>query len=595
VKVFNSVSDLQAASLTAGQLTQTKRYFAGQDGGGATYLIKTAVDYGGTPDEYGDHTLAGGTIAVLQTEGSVNVKLFGAVGDGVADDTAAITSAVSTVYQASGGTVYFPAGTYLISAGIPIVSNVHYKGEGVEATTIKQSTWESCFGMGYYLGTALPGTSALIQQSAATRLGVGTIDPLTDHLNWSITGFTLDGNSAAGEVHYDDAFGNVIRLQQHQYGTIKDCLIKNSWNQGISVYFYSRHITIDNCRFENCGLSGGTVVGGAGRQYTGNAIFLEFAGSEVTIQNCDFSGTDQRDIWVTSGETVYFRDIVISGNTFDHDTVSPVIAAEFTGSTYPSGEGIENLTISDNTIYAYANSDIFNSIFTLGVVNLNLSGNTLKSNDALGRAIRCDETKGVVSNNTINGFKYALAINAYDRSAGTTWSDSWSPLVSDNWVDGSVYRLITAIATPIISTPVELLWPQYGPTGERRVTMSGGTYDFVGISLTNPEDIIGVNPNDQRNFFPQEIHIYVRGMGGAAAGRVGNFKLYLAQGLAGGGGFRYYGEITTATAIYDPDSTLSDFAFSYDEANDTLTVTNNSVSWDYSIAMKVIGTRFSPY
>ena len=50
MKVFNSVSDLQAASLTAGQLTQTKRYYAGQDGGGATYLIKTAVDYAGPPE-----------------------------------------------------------------------------------------------------------------------------------------------------------------------------------------------------------------------------------------------------------------------------------------------------------------------------------------------------------------------------------------------------------------------------------------------------------------------------------------------------------------------------------------------------------------
>ena len=75
MKVFNSVSDLQAASLTAGQLTQTKRYFAGQDGGGATYLIKTAVDYAGTPDGYVDHTLSNGNIAVLQGKGSVTFSI----------------------------------------------------------------------------------------------------------------------------------------------------------------------------------------------------------------------------------------------------------------------------------------------------------------------------------------------------------------------------------------------------------------------------------------------------------------------------------------------------------------------------------------
>ena len=93
MKIFNSVSDLVAASLTAGQLTSTKGYTTAGDGGGATYLIKTAVDYAGTPDEYGDHSLANGNVAVLQTEGSVNARQFGAVGDGVADDTAAIEAA----------------------------------------------------------------------------------------------------------------------------------------------------------------------------------------------------------------------------------------------------------------------------------------------------------------------------------------------------------------------------------------------------------------------------------------------------------------------------------------------------------------------
>ena len=74
MKVFNSVSDLQAASLTAGQLTQTKRYFAGQDGGGATYLIKTAVDYAGTPDELTDFTLANGNVASIHYASSDYIK-----------------------------------------------------------------------------------------------------------------------------------------------------------------------------------------------------------------------------------------------------------------------------------------------------------------------------------------------------------------------------------------------------------------------------------------------------------------------------------------------------------------------------------------
>jgi hypothetical protein len=49
---------------------------------------------------------------------TVSVKDFGAVGDGVADDTAEIQAAVNSL--GNGGDVYFPAGTYLISATITL-------------------------------------------------------------------------------------------------------------------------------------------------------------------------------------------------------------------------------------------------------------------------------------------------------------------------------------------------------------------------------------------------------------------------------------------------------------------------------------------
>lgn len=47
-----------------------------------------------------------------------SVKDYGAVGDGVTDDSSAITAAV-----AEGGTVYFPDGVYLVNTAIPLLSN----------------------------------------------------------------------------------------------------------------------------------------------------------------------------------------------------------------------------------------------------------------------------------------------------------------------------------------------------------------------------------------------------------------------------------------------------------------------------------------
>jgi polygalacturonase len=56
--------------------------------------------------------------------GYFNVRKFGATGDGTTLDTAFINKAIDACAQAGGGTVYFPAGTYL-SGSIHLRSNIH--------------------------------------------------------------------------------------------------------------------------------------------------------------------------------------------------------------------------------------------------------------------------------------------------------------------------------------------------------------------------------------------------------------------------------------------------------------------------------------
>lgn len=83
---------------------------------------------------------------------TISVKDFGAVGDGVADDTAAINLAIVAVGSAGGGTVYFPAGTYIVdrvgsaAANFDLdvcidvqYSNVHLVGAGRGATIIRKA------------------------------------------------------------------------------------------------------------------------------------------------------------------------------------------------------------------------------------------------------------------------------------------------------------------------------------------------------------------------------------------------------------------------------------------------------------------------
>ena len=74
----------------------------------------------------------------------VSVKDFGAVGDGVTDDTAAIQRALTRAFATNQlgllldhhRTIYFPAGQYLVSSTINIPPYTRIQGEGKRTTTI---------------------------------------------------------------------------------------------------------------------------------------------------------------------------------------------------------------------------------------------------------------------------------------------------------------------------------------------------------------------------------------------------------------------------------------------------------------------------
>ena len=86
----STVAEMKTKSYEVGQVVETVGYYAEGDAGAAKYLVKAAQAF----DGYGDHTLANGTIAVLQIGSAVNVKQFGAKGDGVTNDLEAFRAMV---------------------------------------------------------------------------------------------------------------------------------------------------------------------------------------------------------------------------------------------------------------------------------------------------------------------------------------------------------------------------------------------------------------------------------------------------------------------------------------------------------------------
>ena len=75
MKTFSNVASLKLAKLKEGQFVETGGYYTKGDGGGSRYLIVTPQ----AADEYGDHTLANGNVAVLQKSDVVSVEQYGAL------------------------------------------------------------------------------------------------------------------------------------------------------------------------------------------------------------------------------------------------------------------------------------------------------------------------------------------------------------------------------------------------------------------------------------------------------------------------------------------------------------------------------------
>jgi len=102
----------------------------------------------GTAGAVAAGALLGPARALADTSDRIDVKMFGAHGDGVKNDTAAIQATLDAA--SSGGTVHIPAGTYMISAPLVLYDKVHLKGDG-HASIIKAKTGFAGNANGSYL------------------------------------------------------------------------------------------------------------------------------------------------------------------------------------------------------------------------------------------------------------------------------------------------------------------------------------------------------------------------------------------------------------------------------------------------------------
>ena len=79
----------------------------------------------------------------LNAINGINVKSFGAKGNGIDDDYKSIQTAIDKCSENGGGVIFIPKGTYLITNSLYLRKNVSIKGEGTDITFIKKITHNS--------------------------------------------------------------------------------------------------------------------------------------------------------------------------------------------------------------------------------------------------------------------------------------------------------------------------------------------------------------------------------------------------------------------------------------------------------------------
>ena len=151
-----------------------------------------------------------------------DVKAYGAVGDGVTDDTAAIQAAIAAL-PATGGSVYFPPGTY-ITATIQFPDypkRLYLLGAGRETTILQAKNPEQPIVVG--AANIIPGhcTSANLVCSLTFKAHAsGSSGPAIDCANVCFTQFRELSFMANGEGQWGHAFE--LHSDTHCYSNIFD-------------------------------------------------------------------------------------------------------------------------------------------------------------------------------------------------------------------------------------------------------------------------------------------------------------------------------------------------------------------------------------
>lgn len=363
---------------------------------------------------------------------AVNVKDYGAKGDGSSDDTSAIMAALRAVAAKGGGLAYVPDGTYRVTQ-ITIPDGVSVAGEGP--------------GRSWLHGRVTAGSSMTLSDlkigvgGKAFHFADGSHDSFAKGCRFT-GGGDKDSGSESGVIQFSGdnsarniTFQNCIIERNAQYSD-DVCLIERGWEGG-----HYENIVFDGCHFLGAPLMALECV------HRPRPEHPTTMGYSVSVLNCTFEPTDSQTIsfdgkMSASGQPVnkaVLQNCLIKGGGADpaqpwpHDLeVNAPVKADVSGNTFYAARG--TMINWDAGTLGSANSTFTNNTFdgTQGVAHppdaghLYLQGsgglfadNTIKV-DSGCQVFLITGSRNTISNNSVTDVRSSTSIRIFDLNAGTS-------------------------------------------------------------------------------------------------------------------------------------------------------------------------------
>lgn len=276
-----------------------------------------------------------------------NVKdpLYGALGDGAADDTAGIQAALTACGNVGGGIVFFPEGEYWTTAVLNVPERVSLLGSGSNIT---------------YLSNR------------------GDTDGNYDTLSFDDTGDSaIRAQTLVQGIQFvarSSHTGNIIQLGDEMSIVFRDCVIggADTLEQGTLVIgngSTTGYITFDNCSF--------------GAEVTGQKCIGDLDAAVVTVSNCLFAitPTTYTGTLVSTGSGITnIRDCLFNATLVTTGTVTCIDAGahgsghcDVSGCRFLGGGGtVYAMTITAGTIREDGNTVSSASLYGTGISTASL-------------------------------------------------------------------------------------------------------------------------------------------------------------------------------------------------------------------------------